>query len=215
MMRRISILLGLLLLLWFVSEDDSVAGNLSTAAVPPQQISIGGTPQQPRVNVGESCCLQGTNPHYEFIGGGGCQLVYTCGYDDYCFPGCDANLRDQCFAAERMWDENTCTCITPSCDPSGFLQGNCQATGGSWNSETCVCTPGACNPTPPVVVGGYPNEYSYCIDCYTRYTCQSFVFCYEQYCQDGSLYNSFCQESGGTCFFEQDAFCQFSCNAGG
>lgn len=202
-MRRLSILIGLIMLLWFASDGDPFGAIAAAAPVTPQ----------------EACCVSGTGdtPHLACVSGQ-CVEVNTCGFDDCnACPGCDPIQREQCLGAGWYWTEATCTCTPPSCDPDGTLQAYCFDIGGIWDSFSCTCTPAACNPGPPVLVDYSNTGWSYCIDCDFAEVCTRDTYCYAQYCQDGTLYSYWCEQSGLYCYYAWDPWCIVSleCTGGG
>lgn len=115
--------------------------------------------------------------------------------------GCDPGEESSCIYNGGSWDSNSCTC-TYGCDPSAEAQ--CYYAGGSWDSYSCSCEYPQCNPGSPETAGVIEVEYQYC-DGWEIWDCEGSWTDYEQYCQDGSLYNAWteytevCFGSGYSC----------------
>jgi hypothetical protein len=116
--------------------------------------------------------------------------------------GCDPNEEYNCVSSGGSWDPNTCFCTYPSCDP--YQEQDCYFNGGTWDGYPyCTCTY-ACNPGPPQQVGQTSVSYDYC-DGWEIWSCDGTWTDYEQYCQDGSVYNSWteyvesCYSTGAPC----------------
>lgn len=120
--------------------------------------------------------------------------------------GCDPNEELACYDFGGFWDPNSCTC-TYGCDP--LLEQECYYEGGDWDSFSCTCTYYQCNPGPPQEVGETGVSYQYC-DGWEVWDCSGTWRDYEQYCQDGSLYDSwteyteFCYGTGEACGYQCD-----------
>ena len=115
--------------------------------------------------------------------------------------GCDPVEEWNCNNGGGNWDSGSCTCdYSNNCD-AGQEQ-DCYYQGGSWDPNSCTCSGGGCNPGSPVLVWSDSQSCSIC-DCAggdgTRETCTRYYSTYEQYCQDGSLYNSWTEESSLFC----------------
>jgi hypothetical protein len=115
--------------------------------------------------------------------------------------GCDPAEEWNCNNGGGNWDSGSCTCdYSNGCD-AGQEQ-DCYYQGGNWDPNSCTCSGGGCNPGSPVLVWSDSQSCSIC-DCAggdgTRETCTRYYSTYEQYCQDGSLYNSRTEESSLFC----------------
>lgn len=120
--------------------------------------------------------------------------------------GCDPNEEYNCFANGGSWDPNTCTCTYYGCDE--WAEQDCYFSGGTWEGYPwCSCTPWECNPGSPQVVGETWAWYEYC-DGWEYWSCDATWTDYEQYCQDGSLYDSWtefvesCWSTGTPCGYQ-------------
>jgi hypothetical protein len=154
----------------------------------------------------ESCCLYGdeTNPHQVCVDNV-CQWVEGCGLNDcsLCLDGngCDPNAEANCLNNNGYWDPASCTC-TQGCDPDGSAEQSCYYSGGSWDAYNCTCEYQGCNPGPPeldsyVCSGSYGCECDW--SCELVY-CESCSYNYVQYCQDGSVFASWTEDSGMYCY---------------
>ena len=114
--------------------------------------------------------------------------------------GCDPNEESNCIYNGGSWDSNNCTC-TYGCDPNA--EAECYAYGGYWDSYSCTCEY-MCDPGEPQVVSVIESHYQYC-DGWEVWDCEGSWTDYEQYCQDGTLYNSWtdytevCATTGDSC----------------
>jgi hypothetical protein len=115
---------------------------------------------------------------------------------------CDPNQEWACIDQGGSWDPSSCTCSFPGCDP--WQEQDCYFSGGTWEGYPwCSCTY-ECNPGSPQVVGETWVSYEYC-DGWEYWYCDGTWTDYEQYCQDGSVYNSWteyiesCWSAGEPC----------------
>lgn len=227
-MKRALILLALVTLVVWLAQGAPAAGSAGPGReeAPPLRArdaaaaspSAAGAPAPQ-----ESCCLyEGeTDPHWECISGS-CYQVSGCGYSVDCSTcGCDPYAEWECVNDGGSWDPYSCTC-TYSCDPDGSGEAYCWEIGGDWDPNTCTCYPPPCNPGEPVLVY---SDYWYDYYCDGEYyvDCDNWCDYYEQYCQDGSLYDSWtactssCMQSwdycgdggGGDCWDWGDCWCDW------
>lgn len=128
-------------------------------------------------------------------------------------PICDPRERQACLAEECTWDEITCTCTCPpppSCDPIARQQ--CISEGCTWDDVNCTCTcPQVCSPGPPVLVGWDTYTTYFCLDCGLAEAFTTTTYFYVEYCQDGTVYDSWSETvlSGGQFVWDPD--CQLNC----
>ena len=128
---------------------------------------------------------------------------------------CDPNEEYNCIYYGGSWDPNTCTC-TYGCDPNE--EAYCYYSGGIWDSYFCTCDYPTCDPGPPEVVDIIEVQYQYC-DGWEVWDCEGSWTDYEQYCQDGSLYNSWTEYTevcagtgepcGDGCYYDPWACCDY------
>jgi len=173
-MRRLPILLCLIVVAWFAFETEP---NTSIA---------GGTTAQ-------TCCAPGTghSPHMGCVGGM-CQDITGCGQDDCsACTACDPVAEQNCIAMGWIWDPTTCSCNPPHCDPA--QQQQCISRGGTWDDTNCTCSL-PCNPGQPVLVNETSASYQQCT-AGALYDCTVTWATFEQYCQDGSLYARWTEET--------------------
>lgn len=124
--------------------------------------------------------------------------------------GCDPNEESSCIYYGGSWDSNSCTC-TYGCDPNAEAQ--CYYSGGYWDSYSCTCDYPACNPGSPQEVNSVGVQYYYC-DGWEVWDCTGTWTDYEQYCEDGSLYNSWTEYTDfcyGTGYYCGDDGCGWDC----
>jgi hypothetical protein len=196
MKRRVSILFVLVVLvLWQVHADPQQAkGNLTAPWF--YSRSAPAAPQ-------EMCCENPneTDPHSECVDGA-CTTVSGCGVSDCSgCEGCDPAEEWSCINDGGNWDPNTCTCDF-SCDPTGSMESECIYSGGTWDPFSCSCTPWQCNPGPPeldntVCSSNTGCDYDWCYEV----TCESCTYTYVQYCEDGSLYDTWTEDTGTQCYY--------------
>ena|SRR2546421_2004056 len=156
-----------------------------------------------RVAAQESCCLYGdeTDPHLLCVNGT-CQWVDGCGVSDCnACPQCNPDDESNCLANNGYWDSASCTC-TPSCDPDGSLEQACYSEGGEWDPSSCACDFPACNPGPPELdsytcAGGDGCDCEWSCDIVY---CESCAYNYVQYCEDGSEYARWTEDTGMECY---------------
>ena len=124
-----------------------------------------------------------------------CVEIYECGVDDCsACQGCDPNQEYQCVAEGRIWDPETCTCHDPICDP--WVEQDCVNAWGTWDPSTCTCS-NTCNPQPAVELGcDERQEVWWCWACYLGEVNHITSCYYEQYCEDGRLWDSYSLEDG-------------------
>jgi hypothetical protein len=182
-MRRLFILICLVVLAWFAFQTEPTSSNLAA------------TPQQ-------SCCAPGTgdNPHRGCVSGV-CQDIYECGFDDCsACTGCDPQAEQDCILMGWEWDPVTCTCNPPHCDP--IQEQECIYAGGTWDDVTCTCAL-PCNPGPPQLASQSSATYDEC-RYGVVYHCTVTWSHYVQYCQDGSVYDSWTEEVT-TCYEDSNS----------
>lgn len=135
-----------------------------------------------------------TSPHWGCVDNQ-CVEIYECGVDDCsACPGCDPDEEWQCLNDGGHWNPDRCTCEPPWCDP--WEEQECANQWGEWDPWTCTCS-NACNPGEAVPVwGNSGEETSWCIDCVWGMIYHWDYTYYEQYCQDGRLWDSYSIETG-------------------
>jgi hypothetical protein len=173
-MRRLGVLTGLIAVAWFALQTGPTGTTENLAATL------------------QTCCPTGTgnNPHLGCVGGT-CQEIQGCGFDDCsACTACDPQQAQACINMGWNWDPITCTCSPPACDPTA--EQSCLSQGGVWNPNTCTCS-FPCNPGPPVLVGTVSSSYQSCVGG-DVYDCEIVWYHYQQYCQDGTLYNEWTDE---------------------
>lgn len=228
-MKRALFLLVLVMLVVWLAQDAPATGNpgsvkdaatlnsaASTAAAPSAAANVAA--------LQESCCLNPgeTDPHWECFSGA-CYQVSGCGENVNCANcGCDPNAEWACINDGGEWDPYSCSC-SYSCDPGGYNESYCWQTGGSWDPWSCTCDPPECNPGQPYET--YSDHWrDYYCDGYYYVDCDNWCSHYEQYCQDGSLYNQWTEctsscipsddycgddDGGGGCWDGGDCWCDW------
>jgi hypothetical protein len=156
------------------------------------------------VEAQSSCCANPgeEDPHQECVNGS-CEWVQGCGVSDCSACYCDPNQEWTCINEGGQWDPYSCSCYY-SCDPDGSLEANCYYSGGTWDPASCTCEAPACNPSGPYETEQISTSYSYC-DGYYIWDCEGTWTTYDEYCQDGSVYNEWteytevCTSDGSYC----------------
>jgi hypothetical protein len=224
-MRRIAILVVLIALDMWLIGSSARSGGVTIPSVLNNSVSA------------QSCCAPGTGDSpYSRCVNGQCEEFPGCGFTDcsacqgcdpddeaYCLdigwiwnpedctcipPGCDPNERAECIDSGCTWDDNTCTCTCPPiCDP--FARQQCLAEGCTWDDVTCTCTC-QCIPGPPVLVGYDTETTSYCVGCYEAEDCVTETWYFVSFCQDGSIYDIWAEQTY-YCYFGSDWGCEQWC----
>ena len=152
---------------------------------------IGSSGRNTQMVPGLTATVAAQNPTHLACVNGQCQPVDGCGPDDCSgCTGCDAQQRMDCISWGWTWDESTCTCCAPGCDPNARM--DCIYQGGQWDDWSCSCSI-PCNPGPPVVVGSTEYTVIWCMGDGTGYGLLACTYTYRdyvQFCQDGSVYDS-------------------------
>lgn len=170
-MKRILLLIGLIAMLaWLVPRDEILQAAVST--LPGGSAFQSGETDPYWVCSGRTCVEQSG------CGVSSCQSDQDCG-------ACDPGQRDHClFTLGWWWDDWTCICSQPPCDPAGPQ--TCAEAWGTWHEDTCWCD-NPCNPGQPQVVSSWYTEpwFLGCTGCMTGLFTYSTGTTYEEYCQDG------------------------------
>jgi hypothetical protein len=121
----------------------------------------------------------------------------SCPLNDPCAQdACCTDHETACINEGGDWDSINCVCNF-SCDPGGYLEADCFDSGGDWDADTCTCQTTVCNPGAPEqyeIDQGYeqPCRDGYLVDRWWH------TYLYVQYCQDGTVYNSWVQTAEET-----------------
>jgi len=192
--KRIGILIALIALVVWLGSSRHVVQASALAAARPALAGQAGETSPYYVCEGRMCAEQS-----------GCG-VSQCGSDQDC-GACDPYQRDECIYGRQWdWDDWSCTCSPPQCDPAGEQE--CAAQWGTWDSSNCYCD-NPCNPRQAQILTSWQTDPYFidCIDCGVGLFETSGGETWVQYCQDGRLwddwessYQNYYQDWSWNCF---------------